>query len=1677
METIFQTISRTESNFKKIGKLNINESVIKGRIELLNQRWIVAQAIDLKIQIAAAKEDKQKYDYFKQAQFLRVEETYLSALDFLNLQLHNIITPVIKPGNFKPVENKGNESVNVKLPQISLPEFSGSYGDWESFRDLFSALIIKNDSLSNVTRFHYLKTALSGEAAQLVKHIVITEANFSNAWEILTTRYENNRALITAHIQSFMDISNVSSNCVDSLKSLRDTTNEALSALRNLKRPVEQWQDLLVFIISRKLDSQSLKEWEMQLGSSSEYPTYGNLNEFLSTRIRALEAIQASKSSFDKNKTSKSNLVKSHAASSKSKCLMCKENHPLFKCSQFKALPVEKQSADDIGREESSSINANQGSVNCNDTVSGLNTHSKFMGSTILATALIDVKVNNGKLHKFRVLFDQGSECCFASERAVKILKPNYDRINTLIYGVGGNSVGLAKKLAHFQFLPKEKGCKAISIEALVLYKPTSYCPPTKPNYILNSELKDLFLADPDPFSNEPIDFIVGADKFGSCLLPGLKHNVFGCLTAQPTMFGWILSGSFTVSKAPSVLSMNTSTNISNENLHDALVRFWALEEIPFVSSLTEEELKCEEYFSSNFQRLESGRYMVRLPFKNGPPINIGRSFGRAKLILERVLSRLIEKPKQLEMYREFLNEYLQLGHMCLVKESEYNDSSQIVYLPHHAVIREDSLTTILRVVFNASSLTSNNTTLNSHFLIGPPLLNDLISILIKWRMFRYVLAADAEKMFRQILIDPRDVDYQRILWKNSDGQLIIYQLLTVTYGTACAPFLANRVIKQLAQDEGENFPLAKPILEENIYVDDVFFGKDDLQDAKETKDQLVNLMKSGGFNLRKWSSNDKSLLSGCTSENHERALDEQASDSASLKVLGLKWEPSSDCFRIGVNLESINVPTKRSVLSVIAKLYDPLGWIAPVVVTAKLIMQELWLRKLDWDETLPPDLMKQWFDYYDQLESLKNLKIPRWVGAITTSSNSELHGFADASNRAYAASIYLRVIDDSNEIHTTLLISKSKIAPITPVSIPRLELCAAVLLSRVMKYVLTCLNFQEIPHFCYTDSTVVLAWLGKHPSTWKTFVANRVALINELVPQAQWHHVTTNNNAADCASRGLMPKEIVDHSLWWGGPECLSQDSKKLSNSHKLINESTELEKRTVKTHCLQSSQKVCSEITDRFSSWPKLLRVMSYCFRFINKIKNSKLKSNYESISLTTSEINQTRLFFIKLIQYESFQSELRDIGNQKALTMKSPIKNLNPFIDSEGILRLGGRLRNAPIRYDEKHPIILPKNKISHLIALHAHVRSMHGGIQLSLHTLRQNYWIVGARSVIKSIINNCITCVRQRAAVSQQLMGDLPDFRVTPSRPFSHTGVDYAGPFDVKLSPGRGCKTRKAYLALFVCCSTRAIHIELVSDGSSAAFLAAFQRFASRRGKPSNIYSDNGRNFVGADSELKQYLVKLRADNDLLDQLTSDGVSWHFIPPNAPHFGGLWEAGVKSVKYHLRRIIGLQKFTFEEFYTLLTQIEATLNSRPIAPLSEDAGDFAYLTPGHFLIGAPITSIPEPSLEFTPENRLTRWGLIQRIFQTFWKKWRIDYLQCLQKRHKWNVVKPNIRVGNMVLLRDDNLPPTHWLLGRVIECIKGSDELIRVVRVKTAKSELKRPLSKLCLLPIRSANENDL
>jgi len=475
------------------------------------------------------------------------------------------------------------------------------------------------------------------------------------------------------------------------------------------------------------------------------------------------------------------------------------------------------------------------------------------------------------------------------------------------------------------------------------------------------------------------------------------------------------------------------------------LRKFWEDEEVSQKLPLTEEDEQCERNFVSTHSRTTEGRYMVRLPFKIGPPIDIGGLLQIATALYARTEGRLQSRPEIRRPYQDFLREYLELGHMEPVSEKVI-PVYEPVYIPHHAVIKESSSTIKLRVVFNASCRTRNGTTLNDHLLVRPKLQQDLPAIIARWHQWRYVYIADIAKMFRQILVEPTDTDFQRILWRPTpQSPLQHYRLRTVTYGLPPAPYLAMRILQQLATDDEHRFPAAVPIIENSIYVDNTLFGQDSLHELRETREQLIGLMRGGGFHLRKWAVNSPILLEDIPTSQHKLVEYFLARDEA-LKILGLSWLPQEDVFRFVIASPVTVLPTRRSILSFVAKLYDPLGWAAPVVIIAKILLQELWLLRNDWDAPIPQELVQRWKNYVDNLPHLARARVPRWTGQRKEDFSLEVHGFADASS-VYAAVVYLRVTHSESHFQVSLICAKTKIAPVKTISIPRLELNAVVLL------------------------------------------------------------------------------------------------------------------------------------------------------------------------------------------------------------------------------------------------------------------------------------------------------------------------------------------------------------------------------------------------------------------------------------------------------------------------------------------------------------------------------------------------------------------------------------------------------------------------------------------------------
>lgn len=1610
--------------------------------------------------------------------------------------------------------------VQVRLPSIELPSFSGHYEEWLSFSETFKALIHLNESLNDVQRFHYLRSALKGEAASIIESLELIASNYSVAWSLLENRYKNKRIIIQKHVKSLFELPSIEKDGGQSLRQLLDGSQKHIRALKALDQPTDSWDTLLLHIVTSKLSLSLQKEWELTTKPDT-LPTFNELTEFMQRRCQILE------SSNSKSSQQKLNIPTFRAKQGNKSCFvvqqpncrLCNGNHAVYQCQDLLKRPNDERyqklrqaglcfnclkpghtTTDCSSRkcklcfkkhntvlhpsasETPRRVGPSPKETNHKEKKEIVSAHTAVPDQTshvLLSTAVVVVVGPTGKQLRCRALIDNGSQSCLMTEHVRQQLglhklssADEVSGVNNIPINTNGKSAATVKScITNYK----------VNLTFNVVPKITSNLPRENLNLTKFKIPNNVTLADPSFALTDRIDLLLGQEIFFDIICIG-QIKTKGLPTLQKTRLGWIVGG-----KIEEEMSHNFNEQIgcfltTTEKISSQLQQFWKIEEPSSKLHVTSEEKMCEDLYLQQTTREQGGRYCVQMPLKSNP-IVLGTSKEIAEKRFLQTERRLQRDPILKEQYCTFMDEYEQMGHMKRVDDAVDQASPQY-FLPHHPVLKDTSTTTKLRVVFDASAKTSSGLSLNDIQYVGPTVQSDLFSILLRFRLYTYVMTADLEKMYRQISIHESQRKLLQIFWRNDPSEpLQTFSMNTVTYGTASAPYLATRTLNQLVTDEGYSFPAASEAVKQDFYVDDLLTGTHTIEDGLKLQDELIQLLGKGQFNLRKWNSNSVELLNRLPDHLLEMKPQEFTSNQESTrKTLGLWWDSRNDVFHfkhspLGDKAHRVNHLTKRILLSEIARLFDPLGLVSPVVVRAKVQLQELWKLQISWDEALPMSLYTEWKQFLYCLDKLNELTIPRQVTLTVPGNEYEVVGFSDASEKAYGCAVYLIHKDKSGNTKSSLICSKSRVSPLKTISIPRLELCAAILLAETVQNVIQalCLTITKTTYF--TDSTVVLAWINSEPARWTTFVANRVSKIQSITSAEDWQHVKTNENPADLVSRGAKAETLAKNSLWWEGPAWLAKNGGSWPcTTLKFPSKIPEEKSIKIQTFLVQEHENfTLNRLINRFSSFGKICRILALSFRFIKNLK-TKPEINQDDIEdecLRPSELRHARNFILRYVQKQGFNFELHLLKKKKSIChgQSSRILSLAPFLDEDGLIRVGGRLQKSKLNFDEKHPILLPKDhKITESIIREEHLRNMHCGPQMLLYSVRQQYWPVNGREITRKITRQCIRCFKARPKVAQQMMGQLPENRVNPGRTFLHTGVDYCGPFYVKHSRRRGARTTKCYAAVFVCLATKALHIELVSDLTTDAFIAALRRFVSRRGVPLEVHSDNGKTFVGAKRELRELQDFLTNEaNTVVKKASEEGVSWKFIPPYSPHMGGIWEAAVKSLKHHLKRIVGAAALTFEEMATVLCQIEAVLNSRPLTPLSNDPCDLNVLSPAHFLTGGSLKALPEPSLMHLPESRLSRWQRLQQLVQHFWARWSSEYLSNLQQRKKWTKQTQNISVGSLVLLKEDNTPPLSWCIGRVTKLHSGSDGLTRVVRVKTSLGEVTRSVSKICPLPI--------
>lgn len=1632
-------------------------------------------------------------------------------------ELHNLSTSGLPGSSGAPSRHLSAEfshsgaalpSVAAKLPPLKLPEFNGSYSDWQTFYDTFNALVHNNQSLNNVERFYYLQGSLKGEPATIIASIGISDANYLTAWDLLRKRYENKKIIINSHIREIVNLQAVSRESHTALRKFSNTFSKNYRALESMGEKVSEWSTILLFLLSEKLDFYTRKEWENHSKNLTS-TTIDDFIDFINQRCQILENLDTK----GQSSVSKSNaFVNTDFRDTKflSKCPFCKEQHFIYFCERFKALDVitrlnevkklklcsnclrsghksfecrsggckvckqrhssllHRSSNTEVSCNQTDNVTVNHPNENLVQDSTALSNFQRGAGTStvLLSTAIVNAFDKNNQIIPCRVLLDNGSQSNFVTKAFAEKLQLDTQQINIPVAGIDKIRTNI-KESVEITISSQCTGYRA-NLNFFVLNSIASNIPQVTFDSSKLQIPSELTLADSEFSVSSDIDMLLGCEIFFDLLCVGQIKLGKSYPTLQKTLLGWIVAGSMPLSHKSFNNHQVLVSNYFTSDLKLELEKFWEIEEEPSSSSMSmsKDQLDCEISFVNNTSRDESGRFVVHLPLKSNFR-SLGDSEERALNRFYALEKRLRNSPSLAFEYKQFLAEYQKLGHMS---EVDRNSPRQfpIYYLPHHGVEKPASTTTKLRVVFDASSKTTSNLSLNDVLKIGPTVQSDLFSVLLRFRQHEYVLIADISKMYRQVLVHESERSLQRILWRESpDQEVRAFELNTVTYGTASASFLATRCLKQIAIENSTEYPIESEIISRDFYVDDLLTGNSDLGQLIRVRDNISKLLLRYGFYLRKYQSNHPNLIENL---NNETSSEYIVAEDSTIKTLGVAWLPSRDVFEYKSHFEINNNDnhTKRSILSFIAKFFDPLGLLAPIIIKAKILIQRLWQLKIGWDESLPLYINSEWTKILSDITKVKLIQIPRF-SLMRGAQGIIIHGFCDASEKAYACCIYFHSTDSEGRVETHLVCAKSRVAPLKSISLPRLELCGAVLLSRQIKKCINSLTIKIDNTFLWTDSTIVLSWLSSEPNTWKTFVCNRVAEIQRLTEGSCWNHVSSSDNPADIISRGAKIQDVSKSKLYWHGPDFLHLPRDQWRPKKLESNECNESSERRIKPVTFVAVSIPKCDLFERYSCLNKLIRVTSYCIRFIT---NSRCKDITERFSgeLAPSELDHACKRLIRIAQTESFPEEVIRLNANKPLPSKSKLLSLSPFVDEIGILRVGGRLKHSELAYSGKHPILLPSSHlITKLIIDREHKRTLHAGASCTLSHIRQNFWPINGRQLVRSYIRKCVVCFKANPRIFAPQMGELPKDRVTPSRPFSRVGIDYAGPFEIKDGKTRSRKIVKGYVCVFVCLSTKAVHLELITDLSSEGFLSLLRRFVSRRGISHEIYSDNATNFVGAKNQLIK-VSKLVSSSSFKDYISENFIKWHFIPARSPHFGGIWEAAVKSFKHHFKRICRNSILNYEEFYTLMTQIEAILNSRPLYPMSSDPNDLNVITPGHFLIGQAITAVPDVDLTNRAINHVKRYQYIQTLYQHFWKIWQREYLQSLQARTKWKLRKDtSMNAGSLVLLIEDGVPPIKWPLARIIEVHPGSDGIARVVSLKTGNGICRRAVQKIAVLPL--------
>lgn len=1294
-------------------------------------------------------------------------------------------------------------------------------------------------------------------------------------------------------------------------------------------------------------------------------------------------------------------------------------------------------------------------------------------GLCLLKTAIAMIGSYIGISLEGNILFDEGAQRSFITqEMATKLnLQPsNKENISLASFGsTSPTHTNLPTGIIQIHTLTGDK----IPISVLIVPR---IAPPLQ-NTLRTSlqqvpHLKGLQLAHPiTENENFEISVLIGADHYWSFVQ---DHVIRGDgPTAVQSKLGYLLSGPLSSCSQNSTASLFHVSMLSIKEVPN-MERFWNVEAAGVTPSEEDPGKQfLRSYIQSSITCQPDGSYSLRFPWKeNHPPLP--SNYYVCERRMRSLVRRLAHTPDVLRTYSDIISEQVSRG---FIEKVETTSSTTCVhYIPHHPV-RKESSTTPIRIVYDCSCRQSQDQpSLNDCLMVGPTFLNDMCSILLRFRTHKYGLSTDIEKAFLHVTLHESDRDYTRFLWlsdpTNPESSLIVYHFKAVLFGSVSSPFMLNAALHCHLQKYPS--PITTDI-ENNLYVDNVVSGCNTELNAKDYYNKSRSILSLAKFNLRSWASNSKQVQMLTQMHNVADKYD-------TTKVLGLMWHTPSDTLSLASKITTGNYPiTKREILQCSSSIFDPLGFITPVTIQAKVLLQELWKMRVDWDKPLEENLQRRWNKMVQEISEAVEVVIPRQYFTSMLFSPQELHVFADASMKAYGAVAYFK-----QDHHTSLIMSKTKVSPLKTISLPRLELMAAVLAIRLAKFIISSIKCK-CSIYLWSDSQIVLHWINSSKKL-KPFIGTRVNEIISTFPPSCWQYCPTSDNPADLLTRGITSQQLALSTIWKRGPTWLTYKSQwptwnpteVIHSQHPEVIAAITLEETeamnpdinyhepNATAHGLHHILSIC-----RYNNLTKFLSVSAYILRFIHNCKNPTTK---QVGSVTPSERTKANLLWIRNTQHQVFINEIKNI---KSSSHRLPlVRQLRLFIDNQGALRCGGRIHNAPTSELTKFPYLLPtKHPFTKLVIYDIHQRLLHAGTNSTVTALRQAYWIPSARQTVRNLLRHCVIC--QKVAGRPYKAPDPPPLikaRIQETEPFNVTGVDFTGALYVREKDGES----KAYICLFTCAVTRAVHLEIVTNLTVEEFLQAFRRFSSRKSLPRLMISDNASTYLAAADEIND----LFRSSSLSNVLSKKGVTWQFIPKRAPWYGGFWERLIGMTKASLKKVLGRTFATLSTLQTVIVEIEGILNDRPLTYISSDVDDLEPLTPAHLLYGRRIIPLPYLSVEedelddpnFGSESAVMKRAKIQAlILKHFWTRWKSEYLTTLREFHKTtgNNIQ-QVKVGDVVLVHDDT-PRVNWKCAVIESVIRGNDGLIRAASIRTATGKTTRPITKLYPLEVTSTDES--